>query len=283
MRVLFVADVVGADAAAWLASRLGALRTAYELDVVIVNPDNTAISGPSYLTGSGVDAEAVARLFAAGTDLISPGTHIFDTSDASALLARPGVIRAANLPAGTPGTGIATFEVRGERLTVIQLADVGPGLLDASTFPAPARSALEAWEAQDLPGPVLVHLLFDNGYNAQRFALALDGSAAAVLGTLPHTPSLDLEVLPGGTGFVLDVGYTGPGGGLGGFDPDQPIAALRGIDLSQRPPYRLADGPLRLGAVIVDIDQNRTRALTRLSAADVEAAAQTLTTTSGGI
>jgi 2',3'-cyclic-nucleotide 2'-phosphodiesterase len=283
MRVLFVADVVGLAAGDWLAAHLGALRESYGLDVVIVNPDNTAISGPSFLTGSGVDPGVVERLFAAGVDVISPGAHLFDTSDAGRLLADPRVIRAANLPADTPGAGSVVLDVLGERLTVIQLADIGPGLLQHSRYPAPTASVLDAWEAQNLPHAVLVHLLSDNGYNAHRFALAADGGPAAILGTLPHTPSLNLELLPGGTGFVLDVGYTGPSGGLGGFDPDQPVADLRGLDISTRPPYRLADGPLQLGAVIVDIEDGRTRALTRLSAADVEAATQALTTTSGGI
>lgn len=282
MRLLFVGDVVGLAAAEWLAGSLEPLRQAYELDLIVVNPDNTAISGPTYLTGSGVDLDVVEMLFAAGADVISPGTHLFDTADATTLLARPGVIRAANLPTDIPGTGAIVLDAAGELVTLVQLADVGGGLLARSTYPRPYESAIEAWDALDLEGSTVVHLVCDSGFNAQRFAHAVDGRATAVLGTLPHTPSLDLEVLPGGTGFVLDVGFTGPNGGIGGFAPDQFIADLRGVDLEDGPPYRLADGALRLGAVIVDVDGGRTRSLARISAADLEALSEDLTMTTGG-
>ena len=45
----------------------------------------------------------------------------------------------------------------------------------------------------------------------------LDGRAVAVLGTHTHVPTADACVLPGGTGFMCDVGMTGPRVSVFGF------------------------------------------------------------------
>lgn len=67
----------------------------------------------------------------------------------------------------------------------------------------------------------------------------------------------DLQILPGGTAFVADIGYVGPPGGtggMGGFDPEHFIAAYLGRDSSSLAPYHLTEGPTQLSAVLADID-----------------------------
>ena len=50
----------------------------------------------------------------------------------------------------------------------------------------------------------------------------LDGRAAAVWGTHTHVPTADCQVLPRGTGFVTDLGMTGPSRSVLGIKPAQP-------------------------------------------------------------
>jgi calcineurin-like phosphoesterase len=38
----------------------------------------------------------------------------------------------------------------------------------------------------------------------------LDGQVSIVFGTHTHVPTADIRILPGGTGYITDVGMTGP-------------------------------------------------------------------------
>jgi calcineurin-like phosphoesterase len=79
----------------------------------------------------------------------------------------------------------------------------------------------------------------------------LDGKASAVWGTHTHVPTADAQVLPKGTGFVTDLGMTGPKYSILGIRPELSIAKFRG-DLYQR--YQWAEGPTKLEAVLFTID-----------------------------
>lgn len=75
MTVLAVGDVVGAEAAGWLAARLPALREEVGADWVVVNAENCAVTGPSPMDGFGMTAEVVDALLDAGVDAITGGNH----------------------------------------------------------------------------------------------------------------------------------------------------------------------------------------------------------------
>jgi calcineurin-like phosphoesterase len=64
-------------------------------------------------------------------------------------------------------------------------------------------------------------------------------------------PTADAQVLPKGTGYVTDLGMTGPKNSVLGIKPELSIAKFRG-DLTER--YRWADGPTKLEAVLFTID-----------------------------
>ena len=79
----------------------------------------------------------------------------------------------------------------------------------------------------------------------------LDGKAAVVFGTHTHVPTADAMVLPKGTGYVTDLGMTGPAVSVLGIRPELSIAKFRG-DLYQR--YQWAGGPTKLEAVLFTVD-----------------------------
>ena len=84
----------------------------------------------------------------------------------------------------------------------------------------------------------------------------LDGKISALWGTHTHVPTADTQILPKGTGYVTDLGMTGPMHSVLGIRPDLSIAKFRG-DLPQR--YQWADGPTKLEAVLFTIDSNTGR------------------------
>jgi calcineurin-like phosphoesterase len=79
----------------------------------------------------------------------------------------------------------------------------------------------------------------------------LDGRISALWGTHTHVPTADVQILPNGTGYVTDLGMTGPKHSVLGIRPDLSIAKFRG-DLPER--YRWAEGETKLEAVLFTID-----------------------------
>src|SRR5215831_4028829 len=124
----------------------------------------------------------------------------------------------------------------------------------ASSAAAPSRSTWEAWSAADRPGAVVVDYHAQSDMEKLAFAHAVDGAAAAVIGTHTHEPTLPIHLLPGGTAVVADVGMTGPTGGIEGFAAERYVELVRGTPASSATPTRVADGPIVLGAVLLDIE-----------------------------
>jgi hypothetical protein len=79
-----------------------------------------------------------------------------------------------------------------------------------------------------------------------------------------HTPTIETNILPGGTAFCVDVGMTGPSGGMMGYTAD-PILRLVYSDWHGADPLALAPGPVVLGAVAVTMDGGRASGFERIS------------------
>lgn len=95
------------------------------------------------------------------------------------------------------------------------------------------------------------------------FATAIDGEAAAVLGTHTHEPTHLLHLFLKATAFLADVGMTGPMGALDGFPLTHVAVTYRGDEWAQVPTFTLADRPMTLRAVLLRVEGGRTRALSR--------------------
>ena len=254
MNILFVGDLVGRPAVVYAADRIRELRADHVVDLVIVNAENATFEAASNTYGT--DQATVDQLFAAGVDVITGGNHTWDHPEAASVLANPRVLRPANVPTDQPGHGSVTLEVGGETVTVVNLA-----MTDAI---AAATPLWPAWQAIDRCGTVLIDLHGMEPQAKRGFALAIDGQAAAVLGTHTHEPSLPLDILPDGTAFVSEVGFTGPSGGAGGLAAHVIAADIRG-DRDPTTPTALADGPMTLAAVLITTAAGRATAIRRLA------------------
>ncbi len=254
MNILFIGDLVGRPAVAWVADRIPRLRADHAVDLVIVNAENATFDAATNTYGT--DWQTVDRLVAAGVDVITGGNHTWDHPDAAAVLAHPRVLRPANVSPDLPGHGSVTVDVAGEPVTVVNLA-----MRDAIAAATPLWSA---WQTIDRRGTVVVDLHGMEPQGKRGFALAIDGHAAAVLGTHTHEPSLPLDILPGGTAFVTEVGFTGPSGGAGGLAAHVIAAEIRG-DRDPATLTALADGPMTLAAVLVTTAAGRATSIRRLT------------------
>jgi metallophosphoesterase (TIGR00282 family) len=257
--VLFFGDIVGAEATSYLGERMPQLRAYHRADLVVANAENCAPNG------LGMTVKQVEWLLDQGVDVITGGNHSWDSDDSVEALANPRVVRPLNLGAGVAGQGSITVETGDGPVTVINLADA----CAMKSVPVAAGKFLPAyatWAEAEKKGTVIVDYHGDHVLEKQIFARAVDGVAAAVLGTHTHEPTLPLHVLPGGTALVTDVGMTGPAGGVQGFGYDVFVAGLikSGNPFELGLPRPLA-GPIVVGGVLLEIDGGKTLRLERIS------------------
>ena len=258
MNVLMIGDIVGLDAVAYLAERLPGLRRDRDVDLVIANAENCAVTAPTPYRGFGMTVGLVERLVEGGFDVVTSGNHGWDGPEADSVHRHQRVLRPHNFPEGVRGKGVATLEIGGEQASVLNLGS------SSAAMPG-ALPPYELWLGAGLRGTVIVDFHGDSAWEKMEFATAVDGKAAAVLGTHTHEPTVNLHVLPGGTALVVDVGMTGPSGSPGGFPLEHFAAEMKGEDPGALPPFELATGPTTLGAVLLRIEDGETLHIERIS------------------
>ena len=84
----------------------------------------------------------------------------------------------------------------------------------------------------------------------------LDGKVSAVWGTHTHVQTADEQILPRGTGYLTDLGMTGPRDSILGIRPDLSVSKFRG-ELTGR--YEPAPGPCKLEGCVFTIDADTGR------------------------
>ncbi|MFC6590994.1 YmdB family metallophosphoesterase [Deinococcus lacus] len=253
MRVLFVGDIYGQPGRRVAEAHLPKLRP--EFDFIVVNAENAA-------GGFGLHREAAEALLDAGAGCLTLGNHAWHHKDIYGLMneeAYP-IVRPLNMSdEGTPGVGWRTFEIevdgQTERLTVVNLL----GRVFMEPVANPFRAIDTLLERDDL-GSVLVDMHAEATSEKMALAWHLDGRVAAVIGTHTHVPTADTRILPGGTGYQTDAGFTGPKNSVIGAAPSAPIQKF----LTERPHrFGVADGPAELNGVRLHLSGGLTKAIER--------------------
>lgn len=241
MRVLFIGDVVGSPGRQGLRETMPQLRERYAPDLVIVNGENSA-------GGVGITERTANDLFGAGADVITSGNHVYRHREAYEFLDRDErVLRPANYPQANPGRGHGVFEAGGMKVRVINLSG-GVGLRVARSPFDTVDSILGHHDAD----ATIVD--FHAEVTSEKVAMGwhLDGRVAAVLGTHTHVPTADGRVLPGGTGFISDVGMTGSRTSVLGVKPEQALRAL----ITQMPTrFETAEEDVWVMGAVVEVNQ----------------------------
>jgi hypothetical protein len=250
VKLLFIADIVGQPGRRAVKELLPGLKRQHQLDVVVANGENSA-------GGSGITVGTASEIFAAGVDVITSGDHLWDQKEVMELLANePRFVRPLNYPPGTPGQGSFVFTRAG-------LPSVGILNLQGRTFMPPLESPFLAAVAevrrlrQSTP-TILVD--FHAEATSEKVALArmLDGQVSAVIGTHTHVQTADEQILPGGTAFLCDGGFTGPHESVIGREIE-PVVQRFLTGMPQR--FEVARERVFLQGAVVEIDQFTGRAL----------------------
>ncbi len=260
-KILFIGDVVGTAGRVYLETHLPALIQRVGADFVVVNAENLDLTSG----GCGMTPASLARLLPLGIDLITGGNHSWDAPDQS-VHDDVRVLRPLNYAQPMPGRGAGVVEKNGKRLGVINL--VSRTAMSPVDEPLPVLEAqLAQWAAAGAVDMVFIDFHGESVMEKMTLGFAAAGRAVAVVGTHTHVATCDTRILPGGTAYVTDVGMTGPGDGLQGYDQVQFVAAMqRGHEPG--PPQRMARGDIEFGAVLITTEHDRAVAIERLLSAE---------------
>ncbi|MBR4098622.1 MAG: TIGR00282 family metallophosphoesterase [Clostridium sp.] len=246
LNILAVGDVVGEGGQDILRRRLRDAKAACGAHFTVVNGENAS--------GVGITPAQARGIFDAGADVITLGNHTWNRIQIGDFLDRnTDILRPANYGGRVPGQGFGVYTCQGLRIGVINLmgrVELNPNL--DSPFKEAAR-ILRQLEDCDV---VLVDFHAEATSEKGAMAWYLDGRVQAVWGTHTHVPTADCQVLPKGTGFVTDLGMTGPVRSVLGIRPEHSINLFLG-GLPRR--YEEAEGPCKLNACLFAIDTEKKR------------------------
>ena len=239
-KVLAVGDVVGNPGLDRVRHHLRQLKRKTEADFTVVNGENAAVVG--------LLPHQAESILDAGADVITMGNHTWGKREIVDYMEDcPQILRPANYAPQVPGQGWRIFDTKVGPAAVIDLI----GRCNMDYGPDNPFLIIEKILKEVDTKIILVEIHAEATSEKLAMGYLLDGRVSAVWGTHTHVPTADARVLPKGTGYVTDLGMTGPRDSILGIRPDLSIAKFRG-DLTER--YRWADGPTKMEAVLFTID-----------------------------
>ena len=239
-KVLCVGDVVGNPGLDRVSRSLRYLKRKTGADFVIVNGENAAAIGMTPQQGE--------EILDAGADVITLGNHTWGKREIVPYLDDCyQVLRPANYAPQVPGKGWAEFDTKAGTVAVIDLI----GRCNMDYGPENPFLLVEKILKETRAKIILVEIHAEATSEKLAMGWMLDGRVSAVWGTHTHVPTADAQILPKGTGYVTDLGMTGPRNSILGIRPELSIQKFRG-DLTER--YKWAEGPTKMEAVLFTID-----------------------------
>ena len=251
MRILAVGDIVGESGVRKLKEELPKIKKEEEIDFVITNGENSA-------GGMGITEKNFKEIIEAGTNVVTMGNHTWGKKDIFKFIDEPRLLRPANYPKGVVGKGLGIYECNGKKIAVINLMGrVDINILTENPFIIAKEMVEELKNKVDI-----IMIDFHAEATAEKIAMAryLDGKITALFGTHTHVQTGDEQILPKGTGYITDLGMTGPKNSVIGMDVN---VSIKRFETTLPEKYKLAEGECILNAVIFEID-NQTNKVTEI-------------------
>lgn len=244
MKILAVGDLIGSAGIKKLKSELPKIREKEKIDFVIVNGENSA-------EGMGITERNFKDILDEKVDVITMGNHTWGKKDIFKFIDHPKLIRPANYPKGVVGKGYNIYSCKDKKIAVINLIGrVDINILSENPFII-AKDLVTKLEKQ----VDVIIIDFHAEATAEKIALGyfLDGKVTAIYGTHTHVQTADDTILEKGTGYITDIGMTGPKKSVIGMDV---AASIKRFETTLPERYRIATGECIFNGVIFDIDDN---------------------------
>ena len=245
MKILAVGDLVGETGVEKLKRTLPKLQEAEHIDFTIINGENSA-------GGMGMTSKIYNELNRLNIDVITMGNHTWGKKDIFTFIGDKKIIRPANYSKGCPGKGYTIIQKDNKKIAVVNLIGrTDMGVLSDNPFTC-IDHIIEKLKVD------IIVLDFHAEATAEKIAMGyyVDGRITAMFGTHTHVQTADEKILENGTGYITDIGMTGPENSVIGMDVD---ASLKRFVTSLPEKYKLAEGSCMLNGVIFDIDDKTNK------------------------
>ncbi|MEA1962539.1 MAG: TIGR00282 family metallophosphoesterase [Bacillota bacterium] len=256
MNLLMIGDIVGKPGRKAVKEHLPTIQKEYNISFTIANGENAA-------GGRGLTRDIKDELIFAGIDVITMGNHVWDNKDILNFVDdEPRVIRPANYPSPCPGQGYHIF-IAGFNYKIAVINASGRVFMPAMDCPFQTVEKI----VDEVKGNADIIIVdFHAEATSEKLALAhyLDGKVSAVAGTHTHIQTADEKILPAGTGYISDLGMTGPSNSILGMDKENVIKKF----ISCRPArFEVATGPVQFEGLVISIDEKsfKTTEVKRIS------------------
>ena len=255
MKILMIGDVFGRIGRDMLFEY--SERGFFGADAVIANIENAA-------HGRGVTKNVYDEISKTDIDAFTLGNHVWNCPDIVNILRyNDNIIRPYNLEGDLPGCGTTVIKAKnGVRVGVINLlgrVDVQP--YSSNPFLA-ADKAIESLKSKcDI---IVVDFHAEATSEKQAMGYYLDGRVSVVAGTHTHVQTADEKILPKGTGYITDLGMTGPSVSILGMDKNIILDSfIKGYSKRFEP----ATGKGQFNAAMFEIDETsgKTVSVERMS------------------
>ena len=255
MKILVVGDIVGNIGIQKLKREIIKIKENEKIDFIIVNGENSA-------EGIGITQKNFDDILSCNVDVITMGNHTWGKKDIFKFIDNPKLIRPANYPKGVVGKGYNIYECNDKKIAVINLI----GRVDINVLTEnPFIKAKEIIDKIDNKVD-MIFVDFHAEATAEKIAMGyfLDGKVTAVFGTHTHVQTADERILPKGTGYITDIGMTGPKESVIGMDIE---ASLKRFETTLPERYKIATGKCKFNAVEFDIDDinNKVKSIKRIN------------------
>lgn len=201
IKILCVGDVVSQSGCDFLRKKLPEIKKEHNIDVCIVNGENSAV-------GNGMLPNSCEHIFTSGADMITGGNHSLKRREIYDYLDRnENVLRPANYGDGVWGKGYGIIDKGAYKIGVINL--LGRVWLEGHSDPFEVAEKIIK-ELKKETNIILVDFHAEATAEKKAFGYCFDGIVSAVFGTHTHVQTSDAQILSGGTGYITDLGMTGP-------------------------------------------------------------------------
>lgn len=218
MNVLMIGDVVGKSGCDFLMKHLTSVKRFYSCDICIVNGENSA-------PGNGITKDSLEMILSSGADAVTTGNHVYKRDNFYQCLEseRYPVARPANYPERAPGRGYIILDKGRYKAAVINM--MGTSMMQPLDNPFDVSDRI----IQKLKDVKFKIMDFHAEATGEKKAITyyLDGKVSVIAGTHTHVQTADEQILPNGTGYITDLGMTGPENSVLGVTPQDVIKTLK--------------------------------------------------------
>lgn len=260
IKIIFLGDITGRQGRTAVKSYIASLEE--KPDFVIANIENAS-------HGFGLTKKNYDDLSSSGIDCFTSGNHIWDKKDIMEYINdAKNLIRPINYPEGTMGIGSQVFDVKGQKLAVINAL----GRVFMPPIDSPWQIVTN--EIERLKEDGVEHIIVDfhaeataekicfSKYLAHTYNTEDNALIKGFFGTHTHVQTADDQIYEG-MGYITDAGFCGAVDSVIGMEYE---TSLRRLSTSLPERYEISESPIaQINGVEVLIDRAKTTQIKRIN------------------